>query len=90
DLRELLSESKLVAVMDKGIGPGQYGALYLDVAATLYHSRNKPMLVDYVYGLGGRDLSPEMVEQMINNLSKDLERGYIPEEEKLRFLGVRG
>lgn len=48
------------------------------------------MLVDYVYGLGGRDLSPKMVEQMINNLSKDLERGYIPEEEKLRFLGVRG
>lgn len=32
DLRELLSESKLVAVMDKGIRPGQYSALYLDVS----------------------------------------------------------
>lgn len=90
DLRELLSESKLVAVMDKGIGPGQHGALYLDVAATLYHSKNKPDLVDYVYGLGGRDLSPDMVEQMINSLLKDLERGYVPEEERTRFLGVRG
>ena len=90
DIVELLSGSKLVAVMDKGIGPGQYGALYLDVAASLYHSKSKPILVDYVYGLGGRDLSPEMVEQMINNLLKDLEKGYILEEERLRFLGVRG
>jgi pyruvate ferredoxin oxidoreductase alpha subunit len=90
DIRSLLRNTKLVAVMDRAIGPGQYGALYLDIASTLYHERSKPILVDYVYGLGGRDLSPDMVSTMINQLVKDLERGYIPEEERLRFLGVRG
>jgi pyruvate ferredoxin oxidoreductase alpha subunit len=90
DIRNLLRNTKLVAVMDRAIGPGQYGALYLDIASTLYHERSRPILVDYVYGLGGRDLSPDMVSTMINQLVKDLERGYIPEEERLRFLGVRG
>ncbi|MEM1529293.1 MAG: transketolase C-terminal domain-containing protein, partial [Desulfurococcaceae archaeon] len=78
DLNELLGNAKVVAVMDRGIGPGSLGALYLDVASALYHGNSRPLLVNYVYGLGGRDLSPSMVIQMINQLVKDLERGYIP------------
>jgi len=89
DLRKLLENAKVVAVMDRGIGPGNYGPLYLDVAAALYHSSNKPLLVNYVYGLGGRDLSPDMVASAIDQLIKDIEHGYVPEEERLRFLGVR-
>lgn len=89
DLNELLGNAKVVAVMDRGIGPGSLGALYLDVASALYHGNSRPLLVNYVYGLGGRDLSPGMVIQMINQLVKDLERGYIPVNERLRFLGVR-
>jgi len=89
DLNELLGNAKVVAVMDRGIGPGSLGALYLDVASALYHGNSRPLLVNYVYGLGGRDLSPSMVIQMINQLVKDLERGYIPVDERLRFLGVR-
>ncbi|MEM0000687.1 MAG: transketolase C-terminal domain-containing protein [Desulfurococcaceae archaeon] len=89
DLNELLGNAKVVAVMDRGIGPGSLGALYLDVASALYHGNSRPLLVNYVYGLGGRDLSPGMVIQMINQLVKDLERGYIPVDERLRFLGVR-
>lgn len=86
---EALKNAKLVAVMDKGIGPGQYGPLYLDVISTLYHSNHKPLTVNYIYGLGGRDLSPDLVEKMLDQLYRDLERGYIPEHERLRFLGVR-
>lgn len=89
DVKELLEDAKVVAVMDKGIGPGSFGALYQDIASTLYHSSKKPLLVNYVYGLGGRDLSPELVVQAIEQLRKDVERGYVPEEERLRFLGVR-
>lgn len=89
-IRKLLGDIKLVAVMDKGIGPGSYGALYSDIAATLYHSDTRPVLVNYIYGLGGRDLSPELVEKMIKQLLGDLEKGHVPEEERLRFLGVRG
>lgn len=90
DVRELLKDSKLVAVMDRGIGPGSYGALYQDVIATLYHGRNRPILVNYIYGLGGRDLSPDLVAKTIEQLVRDYEKGYVPDEERLRFVGVRG
>ncbi|MEM2025137.1 MAG: transketolase C-terminal domain-containing protein [Desulfurococcaceae archaeon] len=90
DVLEALSEAKIVAVMDKAIGPGNYGALYLDVATSLYNSSVRPILVNYIYGLGGRDLASGMVSQMIEQLVNDLKRGYVPSEERLRFLGVRG
>ncbi|MEM4487595.1 MAG: transketolase C-terminal domain-containing protein [Desulfurococcaceae archaeon] len=90
DVQEALSDAKIVAVMDKAIGPGNYGALYLDVATSLYNSSVRPMLVNYIYGLGGRDLAPGMVSQMIEQLLNDLKRGYVPSEERLRLLGVRG
>ena len=89
DVIELLESAQLVAVMDKGIGPGSYGALYEDVATRLYYSRSKPLIVNYIYGLGGRDLAPEMVSSMISQLQVDLKKGYIQEDERLRFLGVR-
>lgn len=89
DLRELLKDAKIVAVMDRGIGPGSMGALYLDVATTLYHSSSRPLLVNYIYGLGGRDLSTSMITEMVNQLVEDLKRGHIPIDERLRLLGVR-
>ncbi|MEM4440323.1 MAG: transketolase C-terminal domain-containing protein [Desulfurococcaceae archaeon] len=89
DLKELLANASIVAVMDKGYSPGSYGPLYLDVLATIYTSKNKPLAVNYVYGLGGRDLPPSTVARMIDQLLDDLKRGYIPEEERVRFLGVR-
>lgn len=90
DIADLLRNAQLVAVMDKAIGPGSYGALYQDVATALYHSKNRPILVNYIYGLGGRDLSPGMVSSMIEELQGDLKRGYVEEDVRLRFLGVRG
>ncbi|MEM4717442.1 MAG: transketolase C-terminal domain-containing protein [Desulfurococcaceae archaeon] len=90
DISKLLRDAKLVAVMDKGMSPGQYGPLYLDILSALYYSKNKPLTVNYIYGLGGRDLSPDLVYKMIDQLLQDLERGYVPEEERLRFIGVRG
>ncbi len=89
DVKELLENANVVAVLDKGIGPGSFGALYLDVVSTLYTSKSRPLIVNYIYGLGGRDLQPVHVAQIIDKLLEDLKRGYIPEEERLRFIGVR-
>lgn len=87
-VRNSLRNAKVVAVMDKGIGPGAFGALYEDVAVALYDLDTRPLLVDYIYGLGGRDLTPEHVATMFSQLKKDLETGYI--RDKTRYLGVRG
>ncbi|ADV64650.1 2-ketoisovalerate ferredoxin oxidoreductase subunit alpha [Desulfurococcus mucosus] len=87
EVAEKLSGAKLVVVMDKAIGPGAFGALYEDVAVSLYDSGERPMLVDYIYGLGGRDLQPSLVYKMIEEAKRDLEAKRV--ERKIRYLGVR-
>lgn len=87
DVANLLSNAKLVAVFDKGIGPGAYGALYEDVATALYHTGARPLLTDVIYGLGGRDLTPGDVEKLVKELSEEMSRGAL--FRRIRYLGVR-
>ncbi len=87
ELAEILKGAKVVAVMDRAISFGSYGPSFLEVNTALYPLREKPLLVNYVYGLGGRDLPPSLVEKMINELVEIARRGEV--EERLRFLGVR-
>lgn len=88
EVKGLLKDVKAVAVMDKGIGPGSFGALYQDVVSSLYDLGSRPLTVDYVYGLGGRDLTPELVKKMIEQVKEDVKTGQV--KEKIRYLGVRG
>uniref|UniRef100_A0A7J3XXF9 2-oxoacid oxidoreductase (ferredoxin) n=1 Tax=Thermogladius calderae TaxID=1200300 RepID=A0A7J3XXF9_9CREN len=87
DIADKLRNAKLVAVMEKGISPGSYGPLFLEVNTALYDLKERPILVNYIYGLGGRDLVPDMVENMVKGLFKELESGLV--QPKLRYLGVR-
>jgi len=87
EVAEVLKNAKVVAVMEKGVSPGSYGPLFLEVNTALYDLKSRPALVNYVYGLGGRDLVPDLVEGMIRGLFKELEKGVF--EPKLRYLGVR-
>ncbi|MGC9121994.1 MAG: transketolase C-terminal domain-containing protein [Thermogladius sp.] len=87
EVAEVLKNAKVVAVMEKGVSPGSYGPLFLEVNTALYDLKNRPALVNYIYGLGGRDLVPDLVEGMIRGLFKELEKGVF--EPKLRYLGVR-
>lgn len=73
--------------MDKAIGPGSYGALYQDIVSSLYDLSDRPLTVDYVYGLGGRDLTQDMVANMIEQVKEDVRKGRV--ENKIRYLGVR-
>ncbi|MCI4462511.1 MAG: pyruvate ferredoxin oxidoreductase [Thermogladius sp.] len=87
DIADKLKNAKLVAVMEKGISPGSYGPLFLEVNTALYELKERPLLVNYIYGLGGRDLVPDMVENMVKGLFKELETGLV--QPRLRYLGVR-
>jgi len=59
EVTEILEGKKAVAVMDRSHTYGGPGAqLYLDIAATLYDARDRPRLLNVIYGLGGRDFTP--------------------------------
>ncbi len=76
---------KALAVLDRALTFGYTGPLYTEVKAALYGKKNI-MTTNFVYGLGGRDFTPEMVVEIFDYLNTALDKGKIDE---LNFIGVR-
>ena len=71
EVADVLSNLKAVAVLDRAASPGGVGGpLFTDVRASLYEYTNKPILVDYIYGLGGRDIAPHHIAEVYDRLEK--------------------
>ncbi len=59
---EAVKNARLVVVLDKDMGFGTSGMLYPDITRVLYHLDNRPMALNFIVGLGGRDVTPETIE----------------------------
>lgn len=70
ELAAALSRFPVVGIFDRALGfKGGYGGpLYAEIAASLYEAPAHPRLANYVYGLGGRDLTVSMVRQALDEL----------------------
>jgi len=89
ELAKALSHVKAVAVMDKadsfsGIG----GPVFMDVRSSCYDLENRPLLINYIYGLGGRDVRAEDIETVYAALAEVVKTGN--PGEVYRHVGVRG
>jgi pyruvate ferredoxin oxidoreductase alpha subunit len=79
---------KVVAVLDRASSPGAPGAPILsDVRTALFDLPKRPKVVGYVFGLGGRDLSMDMVASVIERLQKIAQTGEVGPA--LSYLGLR-
>ncbi|HMK56957.1 MAG TPA: pyruvate ferredoxin oxidoreductase [Dissulfurispiraceae bacterium] len=88
EIREALKHVKAVAVLDRADCFGtSHGPLYLDVAAALYQSAEKPLLVNKIFGLGGRDYMPVQAEYVLNELVQIARDGKINFAKE--YIGVR-
>ncbi len=84
ELRRLLINIKAAAVIDQNISPGSGGILYKDVSAALYHETHRPeVLLSFIGGLGGKDISHVEFKYIIDVMKKSLDSGVIPETEIL-------
>jgi pyruvate ferredoxin oxidoreductase alpha subunit len=84
ELRRLLINKKAAAVIDQNISPGSGGILYKDVSAALYHEAHRPeVLLSFIGGLGGKDISPVEFKHIIDMMKKSLDTGVVPETEIL-------
>ncbi len=87
-LRSALENVKAVAVMDKSMSfGGNGGAVFHEVRHVLYDAEAKPYVVNYVYGLGGRDTSPRELRGIYADLQRILKTKCV--EEPITYLGLR-
>jgi pyruvate ferredoxin oxidoreductase alpha subunit len=83
-----LKNAKAVAVMDKSVAFGALGGpLFNEVRSALHDSPNGPKIIDYIFGLGGREVKLNDVRKVYNDLIELSESGDMTW--KVRFLGVR-
>jgi pyruvate ferredoxin oxidoreductase alpha subunit len=89
-LVEALKHVKSIAVMDRAISFGimdNSGPLFSELAAAFYVYGSRVPMVDYVYGLGGRDILTHEIESVFRDALKTAETGQV--ERNVTFLGVR-
>ena len=68
-LIKALSGLKAVGVMDRSDSfSAEGGPLFSEVKAALYESNKKPLVMDYVFGLGGRDIFKEDIAAVYKEL----------------------
>ena len=88
ELAQALSRVKAVAVMDKCEGFSACGGpVFAETRSALYDLENRPMAVNYVYGLGGRDVTIATFEEIFDDLFAMTETGEVGQV--YRHIGVR-
>src|SRR3990172_10026495 len=83
DIKNALKGRKAVSVIDQNISVGNGGILYSEIAGVLYNEKDKPLLLSFIGGLGGKNISPGEFEFIFDNMIKTSETGTVPETQLL-------
>lgn len=87
EIAKALSNCKAVAVMDKSDGLNAAGGpVFTDVTSALFGRTEDVKVINYIYGLGGRDVKSDDIEKVFNDLL-ELKDGKA--KEVFNYLGVR-
>ncbi len=87
-IAESLSHLKAVAVMDRSDSYGaEGGPVCIEVKSALYERDARPVVLGYVYGLGGRDTGPDLIDRVAADLLRSAEG--VRESEMPIYLGVK-
>jgi pyruvate ferredoxin oxidoreductase alpha subunit len=84
-----VTKAKVIGIMDRADTLSTLGGhLYNDVRSILYDSPTRPLLKNYIYGLGGRDISIEDIEAVYDELFAIQNSGKVDKD--IVYYGVRG
>ncbi|MBZ4664394.1 MAG: porA [Caloramator sp.] len=87
EIAEALKNVKAVAIMDKVDGFNAAGGpLFNEVVSAMYGRADGKIVQNYIYGLGGRDVTTYNFEEVFSNLFNAIETG---KYEVYNYIGVR-
>lgn len=88
EVAKALANVKAVAVLDKADSlNGAGGALFEDITSAMFVNKVQVPVVDYVYGIGGRDTTAKDIQSVYNDLLEIAKTGETTDF--YRYLGVR-
>jgi len=75
ELMEMSKNTRVLAVVDRDISPGFGGAVFGEAAAMYVNETQKPIIMNFIVGLGGRDITISDFEDMVEKAEKSQETG---------------
>lgn len=88
DIQKALKNLRVVAVMDKAMSPGGLGGpVFNEVRNVMYDQKQRPIIVSYIFGLGGRDSSPADLRRIFEDLTRTAKTGQA--EPLVHYLGLK-
>lgn len=83
-----LKHLKAVCVLDRADAfGGSYGPMFMEIASSIYPYKDRPVLINKIYGLGGRDYMPDQAELVLNELAEIAKTGRAKTFKE--YIGVR-
>lgn len=89
EIIEALSGIKAISCLDRSAPGGAMGTLYNEVSGSLFNTKERPLLSNIIYGLGGRDMTVEILKDIFRSLDDEAKKGKLSDNIQ-RFVGVRG
>ena len=83
EIQQALGNCKAVGVIDRDYSygsPSYGGVLFNELRAAMYSASNHPLMLNFVAGLGGREVLVRDVNQIIDTVQKAIDTGKIEEE----------
>jgi pyruvate/2-oxoacid:ferredoxin oxidoreductase alpha subunit len=65
ELCKILEGAKKVAVLDRDNSLGAGGIVAQELKAALFNSPRKPKVFEFIAGLGGKDITPETIQEIL-------------------------
>jgi pyruvate ferredoxin oxidoreductase alpha subunit len=88
EIADVLDNLEAVAVLDRAETFSTTGGpLFADIRAALYDNKADVEAVNYIYGLGGRDIKVEEIETVYKDLEEIVASSNV--EDRVQYLGVR-
>jgi pyruvate ferredoxin oxidoreductase alpha subunit len=88
ELQNTLKNVKTIAIMDKSMSFGAFGGpVFMEVRNALFDVKIRPNIVNYIFGLGGRDTNPRELRRIYEDLLRINKGGHV--DQMIRYLGLK-
>jgi pyruvate/2-oxoacid:ferredoxin oxidoreductase alpha subunit len=87
EFRALAARVSAIGVLDRSYTFGPAGAFFTEIKGSLYSCQKRPVMKNYIAGLGGRDITPKILEKMFEDIRLASKR---PGGEEVEWVDVQG
>ena len=88
-IAEAIKGIKAIGTLDRSSPHGTLGMLYNEFAGVMVNQEERAVLTNYIYGLGGRDLTKAHLNEIFEQLQANADAGK-PTTPLQQYIGVRG